>query len=52
VALEVWDDGSAYTLSRHAVRTARETGTLSELALALGAHTPLLVFSGAERVAG
>jgi DNA-binding CsgD family transcriptional regulator len=46
VALEVWDDESAYTLSRHAVQTARETGTLSELALALSAHAPVLVLCG------
>ena len=46
VALEVWDDESAYVLSHHSVRIARETGTLSELALALSARTPVLVFCG------
>ncbi|MGN6170411.1 MAG: helix-turn-helix transcriptional regulator, partial [Solirubrobacteraceae bacterium] len=46
VALEVWDDASAYTLSDQSVRIARETGTLSELALALSARTPVLVFCG------
>jgi DNA-binding CsgD family transcriptional regulator len=46
VALEVWDDESAYLLSHHSVRLARETGTLSELALALSARTPILVFCG------
>jgi hypothetical protein len=46
VALEVWDDESAYFLSHHSVRIARETGTLSELALALSARTPVLVFCG------
>ena len=46
VALEVWDDESAYLLSYDSVRLARETGTLSELALALSARTPVLVFCG------
>ena len=46
VALEVWDDESACRLSQHAVQSARETGTLSELALALSARTPILVFCG------
>jgi DNA-binding CsgD family transcriptional regulator len=46
VALEVWDDESAYLLSQHSVESARETGTLSELALALSARTPVLVFAG------
>jgi DNA-binding CsgD family transcriptional regulator len=46
VALEVWDDKSAYLLSHHNVRIARETGTLSELALALSARTPILVLCG------
>ena len=46
VALEVWDDESAYVLSRHHVQIARETGTLNELAPALNMHTPMLVFSG------
>jgi DNA-binding CsgD family transcriptional regulator len=46
VALEMWDDESAFALSEHAVRVARETGTLSELALALSARAPVLVFCG------
>jgi len=46
VALEVWDDESAYLLSQQAVKIARDTGTLSELALALSARTPVLVLSG------
>ncbi len=35
-----------YLLSDHSVDIARETGTLSELALALSARTPVLVFCG------
>jgi DNA-binding NarL/FixJ family response regulator len=46
VALETWDDEHAWSLSRSSVDTARETGTLSELALALSARTPVLVFCG------
>ena len=46
IALEIWDDESAYLLSNHSVDIARETGTLAELALALSARTPVLVFSG------
>ena len=46
VALEVWDDESAFALSEQSVRVARETGTLSELALALSARAPVLVFCG------
>jgi len=46
VALEVWDDESAFVLSERSVQVARETGTLSELALALSARTPVLVFCG------
>ena len=46
VALELWDDESAYLLSRHSVRIARETGTLGELALALDVGTAVLVFCG------
>ncbi len=46
LALEAWDDESAYALSRNSVQIARETGTLSELALALSARTPVLVFCG------
>jgi DNA-binding CsgD family transcriptional regulator len=46
LALEIWDDEHALSLSRSGVQAARETGTLSELALALSAHTPVLVFCG------
>jgi DNA-binding CsgD family transcriptional regulator len=46
IALEIWDDESAHLLSQHSVEIARETGTLAELALALSAQTPILVFSG------
>ncbi len=46
LALEVWDDEHACLLSRSSVEIARETGTLSELALALSARTPILVFCG------
>ena len=46
VALEIWDDEHARSLSRSSVEIARETGTLSELALALSAHAPMLVFCG------
>ena len=35
VALELWDDESAYVLSHESVQIARQTGALSELALAL-----------------
>ncbi len=46
LALEIWDDEHARSLSQSSVQIARETGTLSELALALSAHTPILVFCG------
>jgi DNA-binding CsgD family transcriptional regulator len=46
IALEIWDDGDARSLSHSSVGIARETGTLSELALALSAHAPVLVFCG------
>src|SRR3954471_2104360 len=46
VALETWDDEHASSLSKASVATARETGTLSELALALSARTPVLLFCG------
>jgi DNA-binding CsgD family transcriptional regulator len=46
IALEIWDDESAYQLSKRSVDIARETGTLSELALALSARAPVQVFSG------
>jgi DNA-binding CsgD family transcriptional regulator len=46
VALEIWDDEHALSLSRSSVQIARETGTLTELALAMSAYTPILVFCG------
>ena len=46
VALELWDDESAYSCRSDSVEIARKTGTLSELALALSARTPVLVFCG------
>jgi len=46
LALELWDDQSAYDLSGHHLRLARQTGALSELPLALGSRTPILVFCG------
>jgi DNA-binding CsgD family transcriptional regulator len=46
LALELWDDESAYDLSGHHLQLARETGALSELPLALGSRTPVLVFCG------
>jgi len=52
VAFEIWDDEHAASLSRSSVETARATGTLSELALALSARTPMLVFCGDLAAAG
>jgi DNA-binding NarL/FixJ family response regulator len=46
LALELWDDESAYILSKRHLQIARQSGMLSELPLALGSHTPILVFSG------
>jgi DNA-binding CsgD family transcriptional regulator len=46
LALELWDDESAYVLSERHLQAARKTGALSELPLALGSHTPILVFCG------
>ncbi|MGZ4185854.1 MAG: ATP-binding protein [Solirubrobacteraceae bacterium] len=46
LALEIWHDEHALSLSQSSVQIARERGTLSELALALSAHTPILVFCG------
>jgi DNA-binding CsgD family transcriptional regulator len=51
IALELWDDESARSLSQRSVQVARETGTLGELALALSAHTPVLVLCGDLSVA-
>ena len=52
VALEILDDEHAYSLSYSSVETARKTGTLTELALALSARTPILVFCGDLAAAG
>jgi DNA-binding CsgD family transcriptional regulator len=46
VALEIWDDEHAHSLSHSSVEIARETGTLSELALAQSARAPIQVFCG------
>jgi DNA-binding CsgD family transcriptional regulator len=46
LALEIWDDEHALSLSQSSAQMARETGTLAELALALSAYTPILVFCG------
>ena len=46
IALEVWDDESAYILAHHHVQIAQQTGTLHELAQALNTHTLVLVFCG------
>jgi DNA-binding CsgD family transcriptional regulator len=46
VALEIWDDEHAHSLSDSSVEIAREAGTLGELALALSARAPIQVFCG------
>src|SRR5262249_5720117 len=46
MALEVWDDASAWTASDRGVETARQRGVISELALILSAHTSVLLFCG------
>jgi hypothetical protein len=46
LALELWDDESAYVLSQRHLQVARKAGALSELPLALGSHTAILVFCG------
>ena len=46
IALEIWDDEHARSLSHSSVEIARETGTLGELALALSARAPILVLCG------
>jgi DNA-binding CsgD family transcriptional regulator len=46
LALELWDDDSAYDLSGYHLQMTRKTGALSELPLALGSRTPILVFCG------
>ena len=46
LAFEIWNDEHASALSHASVEIARTTGTLGELALALSARTPVLVFRG------
>ena len=46
LALELWDDESAYDLSGHHLQMTRNMGALSELPLAFGSRTPILVFCG------
>jgi DNA-binding CsgD family transcriptional regulator len=46
LALELWDDQSAYALSGHHLQMARQAGALSELPLAFGSRAPVLVFCG------
>jgi DNA-binding CsgD family transcriptional regulator len=46
IALELWDDASAHSLSHRYVETARSTGALSQLALALTSGPSILVFNG------
>ena len=46
LALEVWDDESAYSLSYRHLQIARQKGALTELPLALGSRTPVLAFCG------
>ena len=46
LALEQWDDQSAYELSGFHLQLARKAGALTELPLALGSRTPILVFCG------
>jgi DNA-binding CsgD family transcriptional regulator len=51
VALELWDDERAAFLSEQHVEIARETGALSELALALSAAPVMPIFGGELAVA-
>jgi len=46
LALELWNDQSAYALSDHHLQMARRVGALSELPLAFGSRTPVLAFCG------
>ena len=46
LSLELWDDQHAYLFSEHHTSAARSSGALSQLALALSSHTPVLVFRG------
>src|SRR5262249_50401255 len=46
VALEIWDDALASSLSAASVEIARDTGMLTDLGLALSARTAVLVFNG------
>ena len=52
IAIEIWDDEHAHSLSHSSVEIARETGTLGELALALSARAPIQVFCGDLAAAG
>ncbi|MER5352924.1 AAA family ATPase [Kitasatospora sp. NPDC002551] len=47
VAGEMWDDGTWHRLTEHAVRSARESGALNVLPLALGYRAALAVHAGA-----
>jgi DNA-binding CsgD family transcriptional regulator len=46
IALEIWDDRSAYVLSQYHVENARSAGALGELAFGLTLRTPLLALAG------
>ncbi|MDQ3893410.1 MAG: LuxR C-terminal-related transcriptional regulator, partial [Actinomycetota bacterium] len=46
IALELWDDESAYVLSRQYLELARRAGALSELGRALTSCSTIVVFSG------
>jgi DNA-binding CsgD family transcriptional regulator len=46
IALEVWDDESAFVLSDWNVQIARDSGALSELELALNTRSDVLVLCG------
>jgi DNA-binding CsgD family transcriptional regulator len=46
LALELWDDESAYALSDRHLQVVRDVGALSELPLALSSFIPVLVFCG------
>ena len=46
LALELWDDHVAASAARSHLRGARQTGSLTELVLALHAQAPVLVFRG------
>ncbi len=52
LALELWDDETAFRLSARHLDMARQTGALTELPLALGSRTPIVVFCGELTDAG